>query len=205
MRIRPNIYFQTIISTPYCKSGLWLEYTNVGFLGFWNRTCSDSPRTRSTAGPVLRTKSAIWNQWILLNVTRKDDRVHARVKAHIPENMEAKCSGVIQDFFDDTCKQPPYGNGLFLEDMCEGSMFVEFSQVPNSDFLFQLVAVGRPPSCARFIGVQGGQCGKLAQLLEEGHSRSWRSWKIRVISKDSRGSDVNLRTSTPLPDVPSPP
>ena len=41
----------------------------AGFLGFYNRTCSTNMLPSKTAGPVLRRRGNIWEQWVLSDIS----------------------------------------------------------------------------------------------------------------------------------------
>ena len=61
----------------------------AGYLGFYNRTCSSSLLPSKTAGPVLRRRGNIWEQWVLMDV-----------KHHSEESKTATLMTYAKDGFD---------------------------------------------------------------------------------------------------------
>lgn len=63
----------------------------TGYLGFYNRTCTTNVLPSKTAGPVLRRRGTIWEQWTLVDVVATSaDSVRAKLLTYMSEDFDAR-------------------------------------------------------------------------------------------------------------------
>lgn len=63
----------------------------AGYMGFYNRTCSSSTLPSKTAGPVLRRRGNIWEQWVLMDVgSNSEESKTATLMTYMAEDFDAR-------------------------------------------------------------------------------------------------------------------
>ena len=88
---QPHILLQKFYATVVFLLDTLSHVLRTGFLGHYNRTCTTSQQPSKTAGPVLRRRGNIWEQWVLMDVQDKSTGSKtATLMTYIPEGFDAR-------------------------------------------------------------------------------------------------------------------
>ena len=179
------------------------------FMGFNNRTCSNSVSPRFTSGPVMRGASAsmLWREWFIdVDKTGKDGIMSISLQAFVRPDLEtkAKCLGFVSNFYDSpgypwTCAMSEYSHALFLnatQNSLKKSNPQKWTVVPHGEEggSFKLLASNKPENCLRVLAVQG--CEMQPTLISEASAE---------LSKTSAWRFIRRYDPVPSPPQPSPP
>ena len=166
------------------------------YLSYQNRTCTDNK-------PVVRPETNLWNKWDL-TVLDKDKGL---VSLKTPVDYGKCPDGQLSRSSEDWCRVPPYATKVAL--LAQGSTPPQehelFQLVPvdgsgGSDGMYYVIAVGKPSTCARYLGATGCSSGSVrVQLAVEGEADVLNTWKLSLVS----GGAPPL-SPPPPPQIPTP-
>ena len=173
------------------------------YLSYQNRACARNQ-------PVVRPKTTLWNKWAVRVVDREQgfDVVTLSASAE-----EGKCpNGTLSRSAEDWCMIPPYATRVGLSDEVATPPPAHelFQLVPvenaGDEGLYHVVAVGKPSTCARYLGATGCTSrGVRTQLAVGGEAGVTTSWKLTLVSADPPAPlPAPLPAPAPTASPPSP-
>ena len=168
---------------------LQLASTNC-FLSYQNRTCARNE-------PVVRPQT-LWNKWAVRVVDEEQGIVTLKTSVD-----DGKCpDGTLRRSAEDWCRVPPYATevGIMEQSLVPPQQHELFQLVPvdgaaGRDGLFHVLAVGKPSTCARYLGATGCGSGSVqTKLGVEGEEDLLTTWRLSMV-----------KGSTPAPSALLPP
>ena len=170
------------------------------YLSYENRTCARNQ-------PVVRPKTTLWNKWAVRVVDREQGFVLVTLSASAEKG---RCpNGTLSRSAEDWCMIPPYATRVGLSDDVatpppahELFQLVPVENAGDVEGLYHVVAVGKPSTCARYLGATGCTSrGVRTQLAVGGEAGVTTSWKLTLVSADP---PAPLPAPAPTASPPSP-
>ena len=174
------------------------------YLSYENRTCARNQ-------PVVRPKTTLWNKWAVRVVDREQGFVLVTLSASAEKG---RCpNGTLSRSAEDWCMIPPYATRVGLSDDVatpppahELFQLVPVENAGDVEGLYHVVAVGKPSTCARYLGATGCTSrGVRTQLAVGGEAGVTTSWKLTLVSADPPAPlPAPLPAPAPTASPPSP-
>ena len=166
------------------------------YLSYQNRTCAKNE-------PVVRGETALWNKWAVTVLDKNEAVVSLQATV-----VDGRCpNGILSRSAEESCQDAPTATSVGLVDPAnQGAAAVpEYEQFQlvavdgtvGGD-LYHIVAVGKPSTCARYLGATGCGSGSVrTKLAVKDEAGVIITWKLSLLSESGP-------SPSPLPPPQSP-